>query len=112
MERHHAFLKGAIGIEMTPVLKEDDVILSDMAGLDTNIACCLGFPSRTSESGWMDDSLLFNTLEELVTFLDYVEGLGHRSQSGRGSRSCSRYARSCARRCRQYSRSCAVMASR
>jgi hypothetical protein len=42
MERHHAFLKGAIGIAMTPVLKEDDVILSDMAGLDTNIACRLG----------------------------------------------------------------------
>ena len=40
------------------------------------------------------------------------EGRGHRSQSGRVSRSCSRYARSCARRCRQYARSCAVMDSR
>jgi hypothetical protein len=40
------------------------------------------------------------------------ESRDYRSQSGRVSRSCSRYARSCALRCRQYSRSCAVMDSR
>jgi hypothetical protein len=73
MERHNAFLEGAIGIEMTPMFREDDVILSEIAGLDTNIACRLVFPSRTSESGWMEDSIPFNTLEELVTFLDHVE---------------------------------------
>jgi hypothetical protein len=73
MEKHTAFLEGAIGIEMTPTFKEDDVVLSEIAGMDANIACRLVFPSRTSESGWMDDSILFNTLEELVTFLDHVE---------------------------------------
>jgi len=55
------------------VFKEDDVILSEIVGMDTNIACRLVFPSRTSESGWMDDTLLFDTLEDLVTFLDRVE---------------------------------------
>jgi hypothetical protein len=41
--------------------------------MDTNLACRLVLPSNTSESGWMDDTLVFNTLEELVTFLDRVE---------------------------------------
>jgi hypothetical protein len=51
MEKHTAFLEGAIGIEMTPLFKEDDLILSEIAGMDANIACRLVFPSRTSESG-------------------------------------------------------------
>ena len=72
IEKHTAFLEGAIGIEMTPMFKEDDVILSEIPGMDV-IACRLVFPSRTSDSGWMDDSILFNTLEELVIFLDHVE---------------------------------------
>jgi hypothetical protein len=49
-------------MEMTPVLKEDDMILSEITGLDANIACRLVFPSSTSESGWMEDSILFDTL--------------------------------------------------
>ena len=72
LENHTAFLEGAIGIDMTPMFKEDDVILSEIPGMDV-IACRLVFPSRTSESGWMDDTLLFNTLEEAVTFLGNVE---------------------------------------
>jgi hypothetical protein len=73
MEKHTAFLEGAMGIEMTPAFKEDDVILSEVTGMDPTIACRLVFPSRTSESGWMEDSLRFNSIEELVTFLDHVE---------------------------------------
>jgi hypothetical protein len=72
IEKHTAFLEGALGIEMTPMFKEDDLILSEIPGMDI-IACRLVFPSRTSESGWMDDSIPFKTLEELVTFLDHVE---------------------------------------
>jgi hypothetical protein len=75
MEKHTTFLEGAIGIAMTPMFREDDLIVSEIAGMDTTIACRLVFPSRTSESGWMDDRILFNTLEELVTFLDHVERL-------------------------------------
>jgi hypothetical protein len=73
VEKHIAFLEGAMGIEMTQVYREDDVILSDVAGLDPNIPCRLVFPSKTSASGWMDDSLLFATPEELRVFLDRVE---------------------------------------
>jgi hypothetical protein len=73
MEKHTAFLEGALGIEITPMFKEDDLILSEVTGMDATISCRLVFPSRTSESGWMEDSILFNTLEELVTFLDHVE---------------------------------------
>jgi hypothetical protein len=72
VEKRIAFLEGAIGIEMTQLYREDDVTLSEIPGMDV-IACHLVFPSRTAESGWMDDSLSFNTLEELVTFLDHVE---------------------------------------
>ena len=72
MEKHIAFLEGAIGIEMTQLYKEDDLTLSEIPGMDV-IACRLVFPSRTSESGWMDDTLVFNTLEEIVTFLGQVE---------------------------------------
>ena len=75
MEKHTAFLEGAIGIAMTPMFREDDLIVSEIAGMDTTIACRLVFPSRTSESGGMDDCILCNTLEELVTFLDHVERL-------------------------------------
>jgi hypothetical protein len=77
LDKHTAFLEGAIGIEMTPMFREDDLLVSEIAGMDTSIACRLVFPSRTSASGWMDDTLLFNTLEDLVTFLDHVVLLFH-----------------------------------
>ena len=44
MEKHTAFLAGAIGIEMTPMFREDDLIVSEIAGLDANLACRLVFP--------------------------------------------------------------------
>jgi hypothetical protein len=72
-EKHIAFLEGAIRIEMMPMLREEDLIISEIAGMDANLACRLVFPSRTSETGWMDDTLLFKTLEDLVTFLEHVE---------------------------------------
>ena len=55
------------------MFKEEEVIRSEVTGMDTNIARRLLFLSMTSRSGWMDDSLLFDTLEELVIFLDRVE---------------------------------------
>jgi hypothetical protein len=73
MEKHVAFLQGALNIEMTPVFKEDDVILSQIEGMDHPVACRLVFPSRTSASGWMDDSILFENLKDMVAFLDNVE---------------------------------------
>jgi hypothetical protein len=72
MEKHIAFLEDALGMKMTPMYKEDDLTRSDMHGMEV-IASRLAFPSRTSESGWMDDTLLFDTLEDLVTFLHRVE---------------------------------------
>ena len=73
IEKCTAFLEGAIGIEMTPMFRNDDVIFSEIVGMDADIPCRLVFPSRTVESGWMEDSIRFNTLENLVTFLDRVE---------------------------------------
>ena len=72
MKKHIAFLEEALGIAMRPMYKEDDLTRSDIHGLEV-IASRLVFPSRTSASGWMDDTLLFDTLEDLVTFLHRVE---------------------------------------
>jgi|SRR4030095_1192396 hypothetical protein len=72
MEKHIAFLEDALGMKMTPMYKEEDLTRSDIHGLEV-IASRLVFPSRTSESGWMDDTLLFDTLEDLVKFLHRVE---------------------------------------
>jgi hypothetical protein len=72
MKKHIAFLEDALGIEMRPMYKEDDLTRSEMHSLEI-IPSRLVFPSRTSESGWMDDTLLFDTLEDLVTFLHRVE---------------------------------------
>jgi hypothetical protein len=51
--KHVAFLEGALNIDMSPVFKEDDVILSEIEGMDHMVACCLVFPSKTAASGWM-----------------------------------------------------------
>ena len=72
MKKHIAFLEEALGIEMRPMYKEDDRTRSDTHSLEV-VASRLVFPSRTSASGWMDDTLLFDTLEDLVTFLHRVE---------------------------------------
>jgi hypothetical protein len=72
MEEHIAFLEDALGMKMTPMYKEDDLTRSEMHGMEV-IPSRLVFPSRTAESGWMDDTLLFDTLEDLVTFLHRVE---------------------------------------
>ena len=72
MEKHIAFLEGALGIEMTSTFKEEDLILAEIPGMDV-IACRLVFPSRASVSGWMDENIPFKTLEEVVTFLGHVE---------------------------------------
>ena len=71
MEKHVAFLEGAMGIEMSAVFKEDDIILSEI--IDSDIACRLVFASSASESGWMDDSMLFENLQDMVAFLGNVE---------------------------------------
>ena len=68
MEKHVAFLEGALGIEMSPWFKRED------------IACHLLFPSRTSQSEWMDDSLLFNpTTLTLGTFSAKIESVVYTS---------------------------------
>ena len=72
MQKHMAFLEEALGIEMRPMYKEDELTRSDMHDLEI-IPSRLVFPSRTSASGWMEDTLLFDTLEDLVTFLHRVE---------------------------------------
>lgn len=51
MEKHTAFIEGAMGIEISPVFREDDVILSEVPGMDATNVCYLAFPSRTSQSG-------------------------------------------------------------
>ena len=71
MEKHVAFLEGALGIEMSAVFKEDGIILSEI--IDSDIACRLVFASSASESGWMDDSMLFENLQDMVAFLGNVE---------------------------------------
>jgi integrase/recombinase XerD len=38
MEKHIAFLEGALGIDMSPMFREDDVVLSEVAGIDATIA--------------------------------------------------------------------------
>ena len=73
MENHVAFLEGALGINMTPVFEDDDLILSEIEGMNIDRACSLAFASSASESAWMDDRLVFNNITETVTFLDNVE---------------------------------------
>jgi hypothetical protein len=72
MKKHMAFLEEALGIKMTPMYKEDELTRSDLHSLEI-IPSRLVFPSRTSASGWREDTLLFDTLEDLVTFLHRVE---------------------------------------
>jgi len=72
MKKHMAFLEEALGMKMTPMYKEEELTHSDLHGLEV-IPSRLVFPSRTSASGWMEDTLLFDTLEDLVTFLHRVE---------------------------------------
>ena len=72
MEKHIAFLEDALRMKMTPMYKEEDLTRSDMHGMEV-IASRLVFPSRTSASGWMEETLLFDTLEDLVTFLHRAE---------------------------------------
>ncbi len=71
LEKHVAFLEGAMGIEMSSVFKEDDIILAEV--MDSDVACRLVFASSASESGWMDDSILFKSLGDMVAFLENVE---------------------------------------
>jgi hypothetical protein len=72
MEEHIAFLEDALGMKMTPMYKEEDLTRSDIHGMEV-IPSQLVFPSRTSASGWMEDTLHFDTLEDLATFLHRVE---------------------------------------
>ena len=72
MKKHMAFLEEALGIEMMPMYKEEELTRSDLHSLEI-IPSRLVFLSRTSASGWMEDTLLFDTLEDLVTFLHRVE---------------------------------------
>jgi hypothetical protein len=73
VEKHIAYLEGALGIAMTPVFKEEDVTRAKMEGGPTEIvACRLLFSSPGAESGYMDDSIVFENLEEMAAFLGNV----------------------------------------
>src|ERR671925_115429 len=72
MEIHIAFLESALGPEMTLMAREDEVILSELSGLGPGVPCRLMFSSRTAASGYMDDTMVFKTFEDLVTFLEHV----------------------------------------
>ena len=51
MEKHTAFLEGAIETKKTPMCKENDLILSDMAGIDPSLTCRLLACQRHKERG-------------------------------------------------------------
>jgi hypothetical protein len=73
LEKNCAFLEGALGLEMTPLFKEQDVARSKIEGGPTErVACRLMFPSPTTESGYMDDGIVFENLEEMAAFLENV----------------------------------------
>ena len=72
-EKPLAFLEGALGLEVTPLFKEEDMVRPTRKGEPTEIvACRLMFPSPTAESGYMDDGIVFENLEEMTTFLEHV----------------------------------------
>jgi hypothetical protein len=56
-----AYLKGALNLDFTSVTHED------------KIEAFLAFSSKTSEDGWMADTIHFDTQDELYKFLDNVE---------------------------------------
>ena len=73
VEKHIAFLDGALGLEMTPLFREVDVTRAEMEGGPTEIvACRLMFPSPDTESGYMGDGIVFENLEEMAAFLENV----------------------------------------
>ena len=73
LEKNSAFLEGALGLEMTPLFKEQDVAHSKIEGGPTEIvACRLMFPSGTTESGYMADSIVFDNLEDMAAFVENV----------------------------------------
>jgi len=73
VEKHIAFLEGALGIEMTPLFREVDITRAQMEGGPTEIvACRLMFPAPDTESGYMDDGIVFENLEKMATFLENV----------------------------------------
>jgi hypothetical protein len=73
VEKHIAFLEGALGLEMTPLFREEDTTRAQREGGPTEIvACRLMFVSPGTESGYMDDSIAFENLEEMAAFLENV----------------------------------------
>jgi hypothetical protein len=73
VEKHIAFLDGALGLELTPLFKEQDVARAQMERGPTEIvACRLMFPSPGTESGYMDEGIVFENLEEMAAFLENV----------------------------------------
>jgi hypothetical protein len=73
VEKHTAFLEGALGLDMTPLFQESDVARAKMEGGPTEIvACRLRFPSPTAESGYMNDSIVFENLEDMAAFLENI----------------------------------------
>ena len=73
VEKHAAFLEGALGLDMTPLFKESDVARAKTEGGPTEIvACRLMFPSPAAASGYMDDSIVFENLEDMAAFLENV----------------------------------------
>jgi hypothetical protein len=73
VEKHSAFLEGALSLEITPLFKEEDMVRPPRKGEPTElVACRLIFPSPTAESGYMDESLVFENLEEMAAFLEHV----------------------------------------
>jgi len=73
VEKHIAFLEGALGLEMTPLFNEEDITRAKMEGGPTEIvACRLTFPPPTTDTGYMDDSIVFENLEAMAAFLENV----------------------------------------
>jgi hypothetical protein len=76
MEKHLAFLEGALGIEMTPMFKSGDdalisELLADIEGLNLEAPFHLAFASPVTGSNW-DEIITFDNLQELVQFLENV----------------------------------------
>jgi hypothetical protein len=72
MEKHLAFLEGALGADMEILFSADDVQITELTGNPEEIGCRLMFPSPTAESGYVGEGLEFDSVEDLVAFLEAV----------------------------------------